>query len=113
MNIVWIGGESMTQLTMIGSAIQSVVDFATTVLAIYGGWMFAWNYGIKKTVKLSVGSFRMKRKDFNVQNVTNIVSASFYGGGKVPDAVREEIIRITAPKVDRIRKKPAEEDGAS
>lgn len=55
-----------------------------------------------KKVNLSIGSFVVRRKHFNVQNVTNIVSAQFYEGGTVPDSVRREIILLTSPKVKKI-----------
>lgn len=51
-----------------------------------------------KTVHLTVGSFKLRRKDFNVQNVTNIVSLRYYNGGQIPADVRAEIIRVTLPK---------------
>ena len=52
-----------------------------------------------KTVQLSIGSFKMKAKDFNVQNVTNVVSLRYYNGGQIPAEVRAEIIRVTLPKI--------------
>lgn len=55
-----------------------------------------------KKVNLSIGSFVVRRKHFNVQNVTNIVSAQFYEGGTVPDSVRREIILLTSPKVKKL-----------
>lgn len=70
---------------------------------IYTFYSLMWNYFYKNVV-LSVGAFKIRRKDYNVQNVTNVTSALFYGGGKVPDNVREEIIRIMMPKVKNIQK---------
>lgn len=58
-----------------------------------------------KKVVLSIGSFVVKRKYYNVQNVTNIVSANYYGGGQVPDDVRKEIIVLTSPKIRNLTKK--------
>jgi len=55
-----------------------------------------------KKENLSIGSFVVRRKHFNVQNVTNIVSVQFYEGGTVPDSVRREIILLTSPKVKKI-----------
>ncbi len=57
-----------------------------------------------KTVNLSVGSFKVKRKDFNVQIITNLVSLHYYNGGMVPDQVRKEILEKTSPKVKNITK---------
>ena len=55
-----------------------------------------------KEVTLSIGSFVVTRKHFNVQNVTNIVSAQFNEGGTAPDSVRREIILLTSPKVKKL-----------
>ena len=52
-----------------------------------------------KTVQLTVGSFKIKRRDFNVQNVTNVVSLRYYNGGQIPADVRSEIILVTLPKI--------------
>ena len=52
-----------------------------------------------KTVTLSIGSFKIKRKDYNVQNVTNVVSLRYYNGGQIPADVRGEIIKVTLPKI--------------
>ena len=59
---------------------------------------------LPKKVDLSIGSFIVRKKYYNVQNVTNIVSAQFYNGGIVPDSVRREIIIKTSPKVKNIVK---------
>ena len=52
-----------------------------------------------KTVTLSIGSFKIKRRDYNVQNVTNVVSLRYYSGGQIPADVRGEIIKVTLPKI--------------
>lgn len=52
-----------------------------------------------KKVKLSCGSFKIKRKHFTAQNVTNVVSLRFYNGGLVPDEIRKEILRVTCPEI--------------
>ena len=52
-----------------------------------------------KTVTLTVGSFKIKRRDFNVQNVTNVVSLKYYNGGQIPAEIRSEIIMVTLPKI--------------
>lgn len=57
-----------------------------------------------KIVRLSIGSFKIKRKDCNVQNVTNLVSLHFYNGGTVPDNVRMEILEKTSPKIKEFKK---------
>ena len=54
-----------------------------------------------KTIQLSSinATFRIKKKDFNVQSITNAVSQLYMQGGQLPPQVREEIIRITVPKI--------------
>lgn len=59
-------------------------------------YVLARGYFYRK-VRLSVGSFRIRRKDFTVQNITNIVSMKFYNGGEIPAAVRKEILTVTCP----------------
>lgn len=55
-----------------------------------------------KKVELSCGSFKIRQKYFTVQNVTNIVSLKYYGGGVVPPEIREEILKVTCPKVKEL-----------
>ncbi|MBE6328908.1 MAG: hypothetical protein E7072_02160 [Bacteroidales bacterium] len=52
-----------------------------------------------RKVELSCGTFKIRQKHFTVQNVTNVVSLRYYGGGLVPDDVRKEILKATCPKV--------------
>lgn len=63
-------------------------------------WML--NRFTKKEVRLSIGKFEIRKCDFNVQTVTNIVSITFYNGGQVPDKIRKEIIELTTPKAKKI-----------
>ena len=53
-------------------------------------------------VELSIGSFEVRRHDHNVQNLTTIMSASFYDDGPVPSNVRREIVMLTCPKVKKL-----------
>ena len=55
-----------------------------------------------KKVELSCGSFKIRQKHFTVQNVTNVVSLKYYGGGHVPDDIRTEILKATCPKVKEL-----------
>lgn len=59
---------------------------------------------LPKKVELSIGSFVVRRKYFDVQHVTNIVSANFYDGNQIPAEVRKEIIMLTCPKVRKLKK---------
>ncbi len=52
-----------------------------------------------KEVDITPCRFKVKRKDFTVQNVTNIVSLKFFNGGHVSDEVRNEILSLTNSKV--------------
>ena len=52
-----------------------------------------------RKVELSCGTFKIRQKHFTVQNVTNVVSLRYYGGGLVPDDVRKEILKVTCPKI--------------
>jgi hypothetical protein len=47
--------------------------------------------------------FKMKRKDWNAQSLTNYVSFSYFNGGHIPPTVRQYIIETTLPKVKKIR----------
>lgn len=51
------------------------------------------------TITFSLGSFRMRKKDVTLPNVTGIVSQTYFGGGWLPDSIRQEILLITNPSV--------------
>lgn len=53
-------------------------------------------------VNLSVGTFKIRKRDFSVQNITNIVSMKFYNGGEVPANIRKEILLVTCPDVKNL-----------
>lgn len=57
-----------------------------------------------KKIELSCGSFSVNRKNYDVQNITNIVSLYFYDSAKIPDNVRKEILEKTVPKVKDLRR---------
>lgn len=82
--------------------IVDVVKGCWGITALYGIYSFVRKYTYKR-VNLSIGSFEVKRKDFNVRNLTNIVSANFYNGDTIPADVRKEIILITSPKVKKLK----------
>lgn len=54
---------------------------------------------LSRKVHLSIGYFKIRRKDFSVQSITNIVSMKFYNGGEVPANIRKEILAKTCPNV--------------
>jgi hypothetical protein len=51
------------------------------------------------TITFSLGSFRMRKKDVTLPNVTGIVSQTYFGGGWLPDNIRHEVLLITNPSV--------------
>ena len=57
-----------------------------------------------KKIELSCGSFSVNRKNYDVQNITNIVSLYFYDGAKIPDNIRKEILEKTVPNVKDLRR---------
>ena len=59
----------------------------------------------KVDIDLPCGSFRIRRGDMNIGNLTNITSSNFYDGGKVPDDIRKKLIEYTAPEVYEVKKR--------
>lgn len=85
------------------SSFVNIVRVFFGLSSLYGIYSFFRNYVLQK-VELSIGSFYIRPKHFNVQQITNIVSAHFYDGGQVPPEVRHEIIMLTCPKVKNLVK---------
>lgn len=81
--------------------VEWLKELFTYATSIYGIIMFLRNY-VTRTVTLSVGSFKIKQKYYDVQNITNIVSVRFYGGGQIPPEVRREILELTCPNIKEI-----------
>lgn len=73
------------------------------VCSLYGIYAFLRDW-MPKRIKLSIGSFTIKRRYFDVQSITNIVSEYYYDGGTVPGDVRKEILHITNPKITKLIK---------
>lgn len=80
------------------ASIGDIVKGFAGYLSISAIYIFIRDWFPKK-VCLSIGSFVVRRKYFNVQNVTNVVSAKFYAGGQIPDEIRKEIIMQTNPRI--------------
>lgn len=76
----------------------------TLFFSLYGLYTFIGDWLTRK-VDLSIGSFSIQRKYYDVQKITNIVSALFYDGGQVPPEIRREILEKTCPKVSDLKKK--------
>lgn len=79
---------------------SDLIQAVFAVFSLYGIYAFIRDW-MPKTVNLSIGSFTIKRKYFDVQNITNIVSAHYYNGGQVPSDIRKEIIELTCPKITK------------
>ena len=62
-----------------------------------------WQSNKKITVTLSIGSFRIRKKDFDLPNLTAIVSQSFFNGAWLPDNIRKELLVLTTPKIEDLQ----------
>lgn len=78
------------------------------LFSLYGVGRFIYDFLWYNTVKLSVGSFKVKHKNYNYQDVTNIVSTLFYNGGRIDESVRREILEQLNPKVKDLKRKDYE-----
>ena len=81
---------------------------AFTVVGAFSRWVW-YNFHYVR-IDLSVGSFKVRRKDKTWQKLTPIVSNTFYGGGNVLDSVRKEILQITSIKVKDVVRKTSDEE---
>lgn len=86
-------------MNFIYQLLQIIITVITALTFLYvtiGGTLFK-----KKIVLHSVGAapvtFKVQRKNYNVQQLTNIVSVLYYQGGQIPPEVRKEIIMLTTP----------------
>lgn len=84
--------------------VTNILQGIFAFFSLYGIYTFMKDW-VPKRIELSVGSFSIRRKHFDVQNITNIVSAKFYNGGQIPPEVRKEIIELTCPKIWKYTKK--------
>lgn len=96
--------DSIKQLIDWAFELSDILQSVLGIFSIYGIYSFFREW-MPQTVNLSIGSFSITRKYFDVQNITNIVSAKFYDGGKIPPEVRREIINLTCPKIQKLQKK--------
>jgi|GEM_PF-4907032 len=74
-----------------------VFDVISYIILIAAAFNYLKN-NTKVNLQFSFGSVKVKRKDINSSNLTNIVSQYFYNGGTVPDMIRAEIMAKTNPK---------------
>jgi len=74
-----------------------VFDVVSYIILIAAAFNYLKN-NTKVNLEFSFGSVKVKRKDINSSNLTNIVSQYFFNGGTVPDKIRAEIMTKTNPK---------------
>ncbi len=74
-----------------------VFDVISYIILIVAAYSYITN-NLKVNLEFSFGSVKVKRKDINSSNLTNIVSQYFYNEGNVPDKIRDEIMAKTNPK---------------
>lgn len=87
-------------ISVFGYIIKGFAGF----FSIYGLFSFIWKW-IPRKIDLSIGSFRVRTQNRNYTDVTNLTSSLFYGGGRIDDKVRNEIIAALRPKIWRLEKK--------
>jgi len=86
-------------LLEIADLLEAVANLAISVSVAIWYYNRMW-----VSINLSCGSFEMRRKDINASNLTNLVSKHFFNGGRLTDAVREEVINLTNPVSRRVSK---------
>lgn len=91
-----------------GAILGDIASTLSIIFAVYGLYASVRDF-FPFHVRLSVGSFYIARRHFNVQNVTNVTSAIFYEGGNVPSKVRQEVINLTTPRVWSVCRHEAED----
>ena len=73
------------------------VDFISFLILVYAAFNF-YDENKKVMLDFTFGSVKIRKKNINSSNLTNIVSLNFFGGGNVPDKIRVEILEKTNPK---------------
>lgn len=90
------------------SAIEIIVNLADNleVIAnlIFSYAAYRWVKGeMWVEIKLSIGTFRVKRKHTDLPTLTAIVSQTFYEGGWLKDDIRKELLVITTPRIKELQ----------
>ena len=87
--------------------IQSLINFMReygylgnmfSAVSILVGWVILIYHNFwHKTVSLQIGKYRfkVKRKNFNSTDLTNIVSTLYFDGKTIDGELRQEIFKIT------------------
>lgn len=85
------------------NAASFIFDFANqletvgNLLLIFAAYKWADGYRLV-SVRLSVGTFKVRKKDLELATLTAIVSETFFAGAWLPANVRAELIALTTPK---------------
>ena len=85
------------------NAASIILDFADqletvgNLLLIFAAYKWADGYRLV-SVRLSVGTFKVRKKDLELATLTAIVSETFFAGAWLPANVRAELIALTTPK---------------
>lgn len=96
--------NELSAIAELGNIIKSLAG----IFSLYGLGRFVYDCLWYNTVKLSIGSFKVKHKNYNYQDVTNLVSTLFYNGGRIDESVRREILEQLNPKVKDLKRKDYE-----
>lgn len=92
--------NELSAVAELGYIVKGIAGFFT----LYGVGRFIYDYIWYNTVKLSIGSFKVRHKHYTYQIVTNLVSTIFYNGGHIDENVRREILEQLNPKVYSLKK---------
>jgi hypothetical protein len=83
--------------TLTNFNLLTVFEIISDIILIVAAFNYIRNI-TKVNLDFSFGSVKVRRKDINSSNLTNIVSQYFFNGGTVPDMIRAEIMAKTNPK---------------
>mgnify|MGYP004443106749 FL=1 len=76
---------------IIGNHIQTIESAISLLTLLVGAAVWLCHSYSYKRVKLSCGTFKVRRKFFNTSDLTTIVSNLYYQGENVPGNIRKEI----------------------
>ena len=94
--------------------LQNIIDFINSynyifvIVSFVADWsvfFIAYNKirSLKKLkIELPCGTFKIRVRDCNASNLTNLTSKLFYNGGNVPDDIRKKLIDYTAPLASEV-----------
>lgn len=93
--------NSVMNILNILSLVCAVISVVSTSFLVYKFFK-----SMKKLkIDLPCGSFDIRKCNCNASNLTNLTSFHFYGGGKIPEEIRRELIKYTAPMALKVKQK--------